>query len=53
MYVPDIGWPQKSIYMKANIKKIRKSRRYSEDFKKEIVHSFESAEYSVLQLEKL
>lgn len=39
--------------MKANIKQIRKSRRYSEDFKKEIVHSFESGEYSVLQLEKL
>ena len=39
--------------MRANLKKIRKFRRYSEDFKKELVSSFESGEFSVLQLEKL
>ena len=53
MYVPDIGWPQKSIYMKANLKEIKKHRRYSTDFKKELVSLFESGKYSVVQLEKL
>ena len=53
VYVPDIGWPQKSIYMKANLREIKKHRRYSTDFKKELVSLFESGKYSVLQLEKL
>jgi transposase-like protein len=39
--------------MKANLKNIRKSRRYSEDFKREIVSVFESGKFSVPQLEKL
>lgn len=39
--------------MKANIQKIRKCRRYSEDFRKSIVSLFEKGEYSVHQLEKL
>ena len=53
LYVPDIGWQQKSIYMGANLKEIRKHRRYSEEFKKSIVASFEKGKFSVLQLEKL
>lgn len=39
--------------MKANIKLLRKRRRYTTDFKKEIVKEFESGKFSVLQLEKL
>lgn len=39
--------------MKANLKQIRKHRRYSEEFKKEIVSFFESGKFSVLQLERL
>ena len=39
--------------MKPNLVKIRKFRRYSEDFKKKIVSLFERGEYSVLQMVKL
>ncbi len=39
--------------MKTIIKHLKKTRRYSEDFKKEMVHLFESGQYSILQLEKL
>lgn len=39
--------------MKANIKQIRKIRRYSKDFKKSIVADYESGKFSVLQLERL
>lgn len=39
--------------MKANVKQIRKHRRYSEEFKKEIVSFFESGKFSVLQIERL
>lgn len=39
--------------MKANLKQIRKQRKYSEEFKKHIVDSFEKGEFSVCQLEKL
>lgn len=39
--------------MKANVRSIRKQRKYSEEFKKRIVADFESGKYSVPQLEKL
>jgi transposase len=39
--------------MKANLKQIRKHRKYSEDFKKGLVASYEKGEFSILQLEKL
>lgn len=39
--------------MKANVKQIRKHRRYSEEFKKEIVSFFENGKFSVPQLERL
>jgi transposase-like protein len=39
--------------MKANIKKIRKQRRYSVAFKKQMVQAFESGQYGVPQLERL
>ena len=39
--------------MKANIKLISKHRKFSEDFKKSIVHEFECGKFSVLQLERL
>ena len=39
--------------MKANVKQIRKQRRYSIDVQKEIVHLFESGQYSVCQIEAL
>lgn len=39
--------------MRPNLKQIRKLRRYSEEFKKNIVSSFEKGEFSVMQLEKL
>ena len=39
--------------MEANLKQIRKQRKYSEDLKKQIVASFEKGEFSVPQLEKL
>lgn len=39
--------------MKGNIKKLRKRRVFSEEFKREIVSLFESGKFSVLQLEKL
>lgn len=39
--------------MKANVRKLRKQRKYSEDFKKRIVTDFESGKFSVAQLERL
>lgn len=39
--------------MKANVRSIRKQRKYSIEFKKRIVSDFESGKYSVPQLEKL
>lgn len=39
--------------MKANVRSIRKQRRYSLEFKRRIVADFESGRFSVLQLEKL
>lgn len=39
--------------MKANVKQISKSRKYSEEFKKSIVNDFESGKFSVPQLERL
>ena len=39
--------------MKANLRRIKKNRVYSEEFKREIVSLFESGTHSVYQLEKL
>ena len=39
--------------MKANVRSIRKQRKYSFEFKKRIVADFESGKFSVLQLERL
>ncbi|MCB9227573.1 MAG: transposase [Chitinophagales bacterium] len=39
--------------MKANLKRIRKKRKFSETFKKELVKEFEKGEYSVKELSKL
>jgi transposase-like protein len=39
--------------MRTNLKQLRKTRHYSEEFKKEIVSLFEKGSYSVLQLENL
>ena len=39
--------------MKPNLREIKKSRKYSDEFKKEIVSLFESGKFSVYQLEKL
>lgn len=39
--------------MKTNLRKLRKTRRYSESFKKQLVADFESGQYSVLELERL
>lgn len=39
--------------MQANLKKVRKYRRYSEDFKKQLVSDYESGQYSVLELSRL
>ncbi len=39
--------------MKANVRSVRKQRKYSEEFKKRIVNDFESGKYSVAQLERL
>ena len=39
--------------MKPNVRLLRKSRQYTDEFKKQIVTDFESGNYSVPQLEKL
>jgi transposase-like protein len=39
--------------MKANLRQLRKNRKYSDEFKKEIVSLFEKGKFSVIQLEKL
>jgi transposase-like protein len=39
--------------MKANLKKVKSQRRFTDEFKKTIVSEFESGEYSVIQLSKL
>lgn len=39
--------------MKSNIRLLKKKRRYSTEFKKQIVADFEGGEYSVPQLSKL
>lgn len=39
--------------MKTNLRELRKSRKYSDEFKKEIVSLFENGKFSVIQLEKL
>lgn len=39
--------------MKAQLNVIRKKRKYSEEFKRQVVSDFESGKFSVLQLERL
>jgi len=39
--------------MKANIKVLKKQRRYTEEFKRSMVNDFESGKFSVKQLERL
>lgn len=39
--------------MKGNIKLIQKHRKFSDEFKKQLVKDFESGKYSVAQLERL
>lgn len=39
--------------MKSNVKKIKKYRKFSEEFKKQIVRDYESGKYSVKELERL
>jgi transposase len=39
--------------MKANVKLIKKHRKFSEEFKKSIVNDFENGKFSVPQLERL
>ena len=39
--------------MKADIRKIRKMRKYSEEFKKDLVQKFEQGKFSVCQMERL
>lgn len=39
--------------MKANVKMIRKVRRYSKEFKQMVVSEYESGKFTVYQLEKL
>ena len=39
--------------MKSNVRLLQKNRRYSEEFKKQIVADFETGKYSVSQLQKL
>ncbi len=39
--------------MKANLKQIKKVRKFSEEFKKEIVQLYESGKFSVIQIQKL
>ncbi|MDT0691945.1 transposase [Salegentibacter sp. F188] len=39
--------------MKSNVRLLRKQRKYSAEFKKQIVRDFESGQYSVPQLSKL
>ena len=39
--------------MKVNLQKIRKSRRYTVGFKKQLVKEFESGKFSVLELSRL
>lgn len=39
--------------METNLRQLRKNRKYSDEFKKEIVSLFEKGKFSVLQLEKL
>ncbi len=39
--------------MKANIKQIKKHRKFSIDFKKEIVSAFENGQFSIRQLARL
>ncbi len=39
--------------MKTNLRKIRKTRRYAEDYKKQLVREFESGKFSVLELSRL
>lgn len=39
--------------MKTNLRKLNKTRRYSEAFKRQLVADFERGQYSVLELERL
>ena len=39
--------------MRSNLRSIRKHRKYSDDFKRQIVSDFESGKFSVVQLERL
>lgn len=39
--------------MKANLKELRKRRRYTDEFKQELVRLFESGKFSVIQMERL
>lgn len=39
--------------MQSNLKKVRKNRRYSEEFKKQLVTDYESGRYSAIELSRL
>jgi len=39
--------------MQANLKKVRKRRHYSEEFKKQLVSEYEGGQYSVIELSRL
>ena len=39
--------------MRANIVRIQKKRKFTEDYKRKLVNDFETGEYSVLELSKL
>ena len=39
--------------MRANLKKVRKQRRYSEEFRKQVVFDYESGGYSASELSRL
>lgn len=39
--------------MQSNLKKVRKNRHYSEDFKKQLVLDYESGRYSAIELSRL
>lgn len=39
--------------MRGNLRKLKKQRRYSEEFKRKLVHDFEKNNFTILELSKL
>ena len=54
LYVPEIGWPlQPDKNMKRAVQHLKKRRKFTDSFKKQVVKEYESGKFSVSELSRL